>query len=291
MSGKDEEGRRDPAPGHRVEVGDEGIYWDLGESLSYGQYLHLERLLDAQRPLSNSHDEMLFIVMHQASELWLKLCIHELTAGIDHIRRDELGPAFKMLARVARVQSQLTQSWSVLSTMTPADYSAFRNELGRASGFQSLQYRTLEFLVGNKNAKMIEVFRRDPIEYAALERLLRQPSLYDECLRLLSRRGYEIPAEVLDRDFAEPYEPQKQVTAAWLAVYHHSVEQWDLYELAEKLVDLDHNFQLWRYAHLKTVERVIGYRRGTGGSSGVAYLAKALELRFFPELWMVRTSI
>jgi tryptophan 2,3-dioxygenase len=291
VSGPGEVGRRNPALGRSVEVGDEGIHWDLGDSLSYGQYLHLECLLDAQRPLSRSHDEMLFIVMHQASELWMKLCIHELTAALDHVRRDELGPAFKMLARVARVQAQLTHSWTVLSTMTPADYSAFRNELGRSSGFQSLQYRTLEFLIGNKNARMIEVFRRDPVEYAALDQLLRQPSLYDECLRLLQRRGYAIPPEVLDRDFAEPYLPHEQVTAAWLAVYQQAEEQWDLYELAEKLVDLDHNFQLWRYAHLKTVERVIGYRRGTGGSSGVAYLAKALELRFFPELWMVRTSI
>jgi tryptophan 2,3-dioxygenase len=277
--------------GPHVDVSGEGVYWDLGESQSYGQYLGLDRLLDAQRPASGQHDEMLFIVIHQASELWMKLCIHELTAAIDHVRRDVLGPAFKMLARVSRVQAQLTQSWDVLATMTPSEYSSFRATLGRASGFQSYQYRMLEFLIGNKNAAMIEVHRRDPGVYQWLDEALRSPSLYDECLRLLGRRGYAIPAGSLERDWSQPYRASDAVCAAWAEVYRNSREHWDLYELAEKLVDLDHQFQLWRYSHLKTVERIIGYKRGTGGTSGVAYLAKALELRFFPELWTVRTAM
>jgi tryptophan 2,3-dioxygenase len=234
---------------------------------------------------------MLFIIIHQASELWLKLCLHELNAAVDHIRRDDLGPTFKMLSRVSRIQAQLVQSWDVLATLTPAEYSAFRNQLGRASGFQSYQYRALEFIIGNKNAEAIEVHRRDPKAYAALQRALISPSLYDESLRLLSRRGFEIPADYLDRDWSQPYVASKQVTAAWLAVYHSVNENWDLYELAEKLVDLDHKFQTWRFSHMKTVERIIGYKRGTGGTSGVAYLNKALELRFFPELWSVRTAM
>ena len=280
-----------PALGSHVDMAGEGVHWDLRESMSYGDYLGLDKLLDAQRPRSGEHDEMLFIVIHQASELWMKLCIHELEAALDHVRRDVLGPAFKMLARVARVQAQLAQSWDVLATMTPYDYSAFRESLGRSSGFQSYQYRSLEYLIGNKNPAMIEVHRHDPAVYARLHSLLHRPSLYDECLRLLARRGYALPEACLERDWSTPYVAHEAVAAAWLDVYQHPEERWDLYELAEKLVDLDHRFQLWRYAHLKTVERIIGYKRGTGGTSGVAYLAKALELRFFPELWSVRTSM
>jgi tryptophan 2,3-dioxygenase len=279
----------DPKPS--VDLSDEQIHWDLGESRSYGEYLGLAQLLSAQQPVSYAHDEMLFIVIHQASELWFKLCLHELTAALDHIRRDALGPVFKMLTRVSRIQAQLTQSWDVLATMTPADYSAFRNQLGKASGFQSYQNRMLEFILGNKNASTIVVHQRDPQVYAALKRSLNTPSLYDESLRLLSRRGFEIPQEYLDRDFAQPYTPSKQVAAAWLSVYHSKASHWDLYELAEKLVDLDHQFQHWRFSHMKTVERIIGYKRGTGGTSGVAYLTKRLELRFFPELWSIRTSM
>ena len=241
--------------------------------------------------VSYEHDEMLFIIIHQASELWMKLCLHELNAALDHIRRDDLGPSFKMLSRVSRIQAQLDQSWDVLATMTPAEYSAFRNQLGRASGFQSHQYRMLEFIIGNKNADMIAVHKRDPRAYAQLDRALHSPSIYDESLRLLSRRGFEIPQDYLDRDWSQPYQPSKQVAAAWLAVYHSVDDHWDLYELAEKLVDLDHKFQLWRFSHMKTVERIIGYKRGTGGTGGVSYLAKALELKFFPELWSIRTSM
>jgi tryptophan 2,3-dioxygenase len=274
-----------------VDLRDEQVHWDLRDQLSYSQYLHLDQLLAAQHPLSFHHDEMLFIVIHQVSELWMKLCLHELHSTIDCVRRDDLGPTFKMLARVSTIQNQLQQSWDVLATITPSDYSAFRNTLGRSSGFQSPQYRQLEFLIGNKNADSIKVFRADPANHELLERALRAPSLYDEVLRLLSRRGLDVPAEAIDRDFTQPYQPSKQVAAAWLSVYHNSVKDWDLYGLAERLVDLDYKFQLWRFAHVKTVERIIGHKRGTGGTGGVSYLTKALELKFFPELWTIRTSM
>ncbi len=275
----------------RVDLTGEAIHWDLGESLSYGQYLQLDKVLDAQRPLSSEHDEMLFMIVHQAAELWMRLMLHELEAVFTCVRRDELGPSFKLLRRIGRVQSQLLAGWEVLSTLTPADYSAFRNALGRSSGFQSYQYRLLEFRLGNKNAQMIEVHRHDAASYAQLERALHAPSLYDEALRLLSRRGYGISEERLNRDFSEPYQPSKQVAGAWLGVYHNAQKDWDLYELAERLIDLDYQFQLWRFHHLKTVERIIGHKRGTGGTGGVSYLAKALELKFFPELGQVRTSM
>ena len=280
-----------PHPKPFVDLSDERVHWDLTESLSYSQYLNLDKLLDAQHPLSYQHDETLFIVIHQVSELWMKLCLHELSSTVDCVRRDDLGPTFKMLARVSTIQQQLLQSWDVLATITPHDYSAFRNTLGKSSGFQSPQYRMLEFLIGNKNAETINVFRGDPQTYETLERALRAPSLYDEVLRLLSRRGFDLPPEAIDRDFALPYQDNKQVAAAWLSVYHNSVKEWDLYELAERLVDLDYKFQLWRFAHVKTVERIIGNKRGTGGTGGVSYLTKALELKFFPELWTIRTSM
>jgi len=275
----------------RVELADEAVHWDLGSSLSYSEYLQLDKLLDAQKPLSNQHNEMLFIIVHQVSELWMRLMLHELTAALECVRRDDLDPALKMLARISRTQNQLITVWEVLSTMTPFEYTAFRNALGRSSGFQSVQYRLLEFLFGNKNADMVTVHKRDPQAYELLSRALVAPSLYDEVLRLLSRRGYGIPESYLSRDFSEPYQASKQVAGAWLGVYHNADKVWDLYELAERLVDLDHNFQLWRCHHLKTVERIIGYKRGTGGSAGVAYLVKALEHGFFPELLSLRTSI
>ena len=221
----------------------------------------------------------------------MKLVLHELSAIIDCVRRDDLGPTFKMLARVSTIQQQLLQSWDVLATITPSDYSAFRNTLGKSSGFQSCQYRLIEFLIGNKNADMIKVFRNDPESHEQLERALRSPSLYDEVLRLLSRRGFDLPPESVDRDFTQPYQSSKQVAAAWLSVYHNAEKEWELYQLAERLTDLDYKFQLWRFAHVKTVERIIGYKRGTGGTGGVSYLTKALELKFFPELWTIRTSM
>jgi tryptophan 2,3-dioxygenase len=275
----------------KIDLSDEAVHWELGSSLSYGEYLHLGKLLDAQRPLSNENDEMMFIIVHQASELWMRLVLHELDGVFKCVQRDNLGPTFKSLARISRVQTQLIASWDVLSTMTPFDYSAFRNVLGRSSGFQSFQYRMLEFRLGNKNADMVAVHKRDPQAYEALQAALAAPSLYDEVLRLLSRRGYGIPEDYVARDFREPYRASKQVAGAWLGVYHNAEADWDLYELAERLVDLDHKFQLWRFHHLKTVERIIGYKPGTGGTGGVSYLAKALELSFFPELWQVRTSM
>lgn len=275
----------------QVDLSDERIHWDLGASLSYGQYLQLDKVLAAQKPLSAQHDEMLFIIVHQTSELWIRLFLHELNSVLECVRRDDLEPAFKMFSRISRVQTQLIATWDVLATMTPFDYSAFRNALGRSSGFQSHQYRLLEFLLGNKNADMVKVHAHDADVQADLQRALESPSLYDESLRFLSRRGYGIPEDYLARDFSQPYRASKQVAGAWLAVYHNAEKDWDLYELAEKLVDLDHKFQLWRAHHLKTVERIIGYKPGTGGTGGVSYLAKALELKFFPELWTIRTSM
>ena len=280
----------DPGAGS-IDLSDEPVHWDLGSSLSYGQYLQLDKILTAQRPLSTEHDEMLFIIVHQVSELWMRLMRHELGGVMACVRRDDLDPSFKMFGRIARVQSQLLAVWEVLSTMTPFDYSAFRNALGRSSGFQSYQYRLIEFLLGNKTAELIEVHRREPQIYASLQRALAAPSLYDEVLRLLSQRGYGVPQELLARDFSLPYVASKQVTGAWLGVYHNAEKDWDLYELAERLIDLDHRFQLWRFQHMKTVERIIGYKPGTGGTAGVSYLAKALRLRLFPELWEMRTSM
>ena len=285
--------RPPPAEEHvgSVDLRDESVHWSLGDSQSYGEYLHLDQLLSAQRPLTAEHGEMLFIIVHQVSELWMRLLRHELAGIVQCVRRDELEPSFKMFNRIARIQAQLLAVWEVLSTMTPFDYSAFRNTLGRSSGFQSQQYRLLEFVLGNKHADMIEVHQSDPKVYAEFKRALEAPSLYDEVLRLLSRRGYGVPAEVLERDLTQPYEGNKQVTGVWLGVYHNAEKDWDLYELAEQLVDLDYRFQLWRFQHMKTVERIIGYKPGTGGTAGVSYLAKALRLRLYPELWEARTSM
>lgn len=278
------------APKTAVDISDQqAIHWD--QDMSYGQYLALEEVLACQRPQTAEHDEMLFIIIHQASELWLKLCIHEITAAMGHVDADELRPAFKMLARVARVQAQLTQSWEVLSTLTPADYMRFRDALGQSSGFQSYQYRQIEYALGNKNAAMAEVHRGHPQHYARLMETLKSPSFYDRCLMLLARNGFDIPQSHLDRDWSKPYEPSEAVEAAWREIYRNTGKHWELYELAEKLVDLEHHFHQWRFNHMKTVERIIGYKRGTGGTAGVSYLVKALDLRFFPELWTVRTSL
>ncbi|MFM1887092.1 MAG: tryptophan 2,3-dioxygenase [Pseudomonadota bacterium] len=278
-------------PAAQVDLSDEGVHWDLGNSQSYAEYLRLDRLLASQQPLSGEHDEMLFIIVHQVSELWMRLLLHELEAVADHVRRDDLGPSFKLMTRIGHIQQQLLQVWTVLATLTPADYSAFRNVLGRSSGFQSVQYRLLEFALGNRNAAMLRVHERDVVSHARLLKALHAPSLYDEVLRLLSRRGYGVPEPVLGRDLTQAYEADRRVAAAWLGVYHNARKDWDLYELGEKLVDLDHNLQLWRFQHMKTVERIIGHKPGTGGTSGVGYLAKALQLRAFPELWQVRTAL
>lgn len=275
----------------RVDLSGEAVHWDLGSSQSYGEYLQLARLLSAQQPVSGEHDEMMFIIVHQVSELWIRLFLHELEFVRRCVIKDDLDPSFKALQRISKIQSQLFNAWEIMATMTPSDYTLFRNQLGRSSGFQSVQYRLAEFGLGNKNADMIRVHQRNPEDHARLLRALNAPSLYDEVLRLLSRRGYGVPQELLDRDFSQPYVASKAVTGAWLGVYHNADKDWDLYELAEGLVDLDHRFQLWRFQHMKTVERIIGNKPGTGGTSGVSYLAKALELRFFPELWQARTSL
>ncbi len=275
-----------------VDLSDQkNVQWDFREEMSYGGYLDLERVLSAQHPRTEEHDEMLFILIHQISELWMKLSLHELGAALKAVQEDELSRAFKVLSRVKRIQISLKQAWDVLSTMTPADYLSFRDALGSSSGFQSHQYRLLEFSLGNKNRKMMEVHRHTPEIFARLERSLESPSMYDEVLRLLERRGIEIPADRLERDWSLPYEPSPGVEAAWLKVYRDTATHWDLYELAETLVDIEDAFQQWRFRHLKTVERIIGFKRGTGGTSGVSYLSRALDLRFFPELWTLRTSL
>ncbi len=277
--------------GSALDLTTEGVHWDLRETMSYGDYLHLDTLLGCQCPQTDRHDETLFIVIHQASELWMKLCLHEINAAIAQIRKDELGPAFKMMARVARVQANLIQSWEILSTLTPFDYSSFRAALGKSSGFQSFQYRMLEFRLGNKNRDMARVFESNAAVATFVNRALSEPSIYDESLALLARRGFEVPTDKLNRDFAEPYTSDPQVTECWRQVYGDVEKYWDLYELAEKLVDLEYRFHLWRYSHMKTVERIIGAKPGTGGTSGVGYLKRALDLRFYPELWDVRTEI
>jgi len=268
-----------------------GIHWDLERGMSYSQYLQLDKVLTAQKPLSGQHDEMLFIIIHQASELWMKLLLHELLAIRAQVKADDLEPAFKMFARVARAQAQLIQSWDVLGTMTPADYMKFRDSLGQSSGFQSWQYRLIEFMLGNKDERMIAVHADDKPTHSLLRQELATPSLYDEAIRMLARRGFDIPKERTERDWTQPYSAHPAVEAAWLAIYRDSAKHWDLYELAEKLVDLEYRLQQWRYAHLKTVERIIGFKRGTGGSSGVGYLAHVLNKGFFPELVSLRTSI
>lgn len=259
--------------------------------ITYRSYLRLDDLLACQTPLSDAHDELLFISIHQASEIWMKLCLHELRAARAHIAADDVSPALKMLSRVSRIQTQLIQSWEVLSTMTPADYSTMRGSLGSSSGFQSDQYRQIEFLLGNKNPGMIEVHEGDDKIQAQLRADLAAPSLYDETLRLLARKGLAIPAGLLDRDFSQPLAYSEEVEAAWAAVYREPERYWDLYELGEKLVDLEYHFQLWRFGHLKTVERVIGFKSGTGGTAGVPYLARVIEQKFFPELLGVRVRL
>jgi tryptophan 2,3-dioxygenase len=279
----------DSKPLDQREVNEEGIHWD--QDMSYGSYLSLDKLLDSQNLVTGAHDEMMFVIIHQASELWMKLCIHEIGAAMREVENDNLGAVFKMLSRVSRIQGQLRQSWAVLSTMTPADYLAFRDDLGQSSGFQSFQYREIEFALGNKNAALIKVHRKNPERYERLRKVLHAPSFYDLCLRQLGKKGFDIPSDYLDRDWSLPYVPSKVVEAAWARVYSDPAKHWDFYELAEKLIDLEQEFAMWRFSHMKTVERIIGYRQGTGGTSGVAFLEKALKLRFFPELWTVRSEL
>ncbi len=268
-----------------------GAKMDFKESMSYGDYLGLEQILSAQHPLSPNHNEMLFIIQHQTSELWVKLMLHEMQAVRVHLRAGELSPAFKMLARVARIMDQLVHAWDVLATMTPSEYTAIRPYLGASSGFQSHQYRELEFILGNKNAKLLAVHEKNPPAHAILDRELRLPSVYDEAVMLLARGGFSIAPERLQRDWTQSTEHDDSVKAAWLAVYQDPDRHWALYELAEKLVDLETAFRFWRFRHVTTVERIIGFKTGTGGTAGVSYLRKMLDVVLFPELFALRTAL
>lgn len=272
-------------------VHDEGAQLDFSHDMTYGEYLHLDDILHAQHPLSPDHNEMLFIIQHQTSELWMKLMLHEMTAAIRNVANDELQPAFKMLARVGRIMEQLVQAWSVLATMTPPEYSAVRPYLARSSGFQSYQYREIEFRLGNKNAAMLKPHSHRADLLAQVQTAYEAPSLYDEALRLMARQGLPVPQEYVERDWRLPYEVSDGVEAAWLIVYRDPKKYWDLYQLGEKLTDLEDAFRLWRFRHVTTVERIIGFKRGTGGTSGVSYLRKMLDVVLFPELWRLRTDL
>lgn len=269
------------------------IATDFKEKLDYGGYLGLDQLLTAQRPLSNPvhHDELLFIIQHQTSELWMKLVVHELQAAIQAVRIDNLEPAFKILARVKHVLRMLYEQWAVLETLTPSEYVQFRHVLGNASGFQSYQYRQIEFLLGNKDAASIQVFKHKPDIHQTLVDTLKSRSLYDEFLAFLARQNFPVPPDRLDRDFSQPYESSEGVIVVFKSIYDRPHDNWSAYEMAEKLLDLEEQLSLWRYRHMLTVERIIGFKRGTGGSSGVPFLRKAVDIRVFPELWQVRTEI
>ncbi|MBL8361313.1 MAG: tryptophan 2,3-dioxygenase [Rubrivivax sp.] len=285
----------DPAasPARTLEqvVHDERATLDFSHEMSYGDYLHLDAVLNAQAPLSPDHNEMLFIVQHQTSELWMKLMLHELRAAIGALAQDRLPPAFKMLARVSRILEQLVHAWDVLATMTPPEYSAIRPYLAKSSGFQSWQYRCIEFRLGNKNAAMLKPHEHRPDLLAHVQEAYAAPSLYDEALRLLARRGLPVPQSHLERDWTQPYAASTEVEQAWLAVYRNPEANWDLYQLGEELTDLEDAFRLWRFRHVTTVERVIGFKRGTGGTGGVSYLRRMLDVVLFPEIWRLRTDL
>ncbi len=270
---------------------DYGAKLDFSKDMSYGDYLALDTILSAQHPLSPNHNEMLFIVIHQVNELWLKLALHELGAAREQVKADTLSPAFKMTARASKILEQLVNAWGVLATMTPSEYSLFRPYLGNSSGFQSYQYRRLEFVMGNKNEVMMKPHQHRPELYAVLDKELRTPSIYDEALRLMARRGFDLAPEVVERDWTRSYLPHDTVERAWLEVYRDTEKYWDLYELAEELLDLEDLFRQWRFRHLTTVERIIGYKQGTGGTPGVPYLRNMIDVQLFPELWKVRTSL
>lgn len=270
---------------------EKGIHTDFRDKMTYGEYLHLDQLLSSQQRLSGHHDEMLFIIIHQVSELWMKLILHELNTAIERIKKDELPEAFKMLARVSRTQTQIIQAWDVLSTLTPAEYLEFRGELGRASGFQSYQNRLIEFALGYKQPQILKIYEKDSVLTTELEAAYRAPGIYDVAIQALARAGFQINPDLLTRDFSLTYKGDPTVADAWLVVYRNVDDYWDLYQLAEKLVDIEDSHQQWRFRHMKTVERIIGFKTGTGGSSGVNYLKSVLDHRFFPELWDVRTEL
>jgi tryptophan 2,3-dioxygenase len=272
-------------------VAEEKAQLDFSKTMSYGDYLQIDTILSAQHMLSPTHDELLFIIQHQTSELWMKLMLHELTAAMRHIAQDDLPPAFKMLARVSKIMEQLVHAWDVLATMTPPEYTAMRPYLGQSSGFQSFQYRCIEFSLGNKNAAMLKPHAHAPERLALVQAAYEAPSLYDEALQLMARRGIAVPASHLARDWTQPYTASPEVEAAWLQVYRDPKAHWDLYQLAEELTDLEDAFRLWRFRHVTTVERVIGFKRGTGGTGGVSYLRKMLDVVLFPEIWTLRTAL
>ncbi|MCO0597543.1 tryptophan 2,3-dioxygenase [Peribacillus butanolivorans] len=277
-----------PTDKNRLE---EGMVTDFEKDMSYGDYLHLNQILSSQHLLSGHHDEMLFIIIHQTSELWMKLILHELTAATDNIEAGRLEPSFKKLSRVSRIQQQLVQSWNVLSTLTPSDYMEFREKLGNSSGFQSFQNRLIEFAMGQKNTQILTVFRHQPELYETMMVNLNKPSIYDAAIGALAARGLPVDESVLKRDWSETYRINASVESAWLTVYRDVHKYWDLYELAEKLLDIGSQQQFWRFHHMSTVERIIGQRMGTGGSSGVSYLKKVVDQPFFPELWTLRTKL
>lgn len=276
---------------HSYDPASEGAQMSFDGRMSYGDYLSLDAILTAQKPLSAAHDEMLFIIQHQTSELWMKLALHEIGAARASIARDALQPAFKMLARVARIMEQLNSAWDVLRTMTPSDYTTFRDDLGQSSGFQSWQYRLIEFAAGNRNPAMLRPHEHRPDILAKLQAELAQPSLYDVALAALNRAGIAVPADILNRDYSQPWAADPRVSAAWARVYTRPEDHWVLYELAEKLVDFEDYFRRWRFNHVTTVERIIGLKRGTGGTGGVSYLRRMLEIELFPELWHLRTEL
>jgi len=280
-----------PDSGAPEGAGHHGAQLDFSADMSYGDYLHLDAVLSAQHPLSPDHNEMLFIVQHQTSELWMKLMLHELHAAVAAIAADRMAPGFKMLARVSKIMEQLVHAWDVLATMTPPEYSAIRPYLANSSGFQSWQYRCIEFSLGNKNAAMLKPHAHRPDLLAHVEAAYRAPSLYDEALRLLARRGLPVPASHTNRDWTRPYVACDEVEAAWLTVYRAPETHWDLYQLGEELTDLEDAFRLWRFRHVTTVERIIGFKRGTGGTSGVGYLRQMLDVVLFPEIWKLRTDL
>ncbi len=270
---------------------EKSIHTDFSNNMTYGEYLQLDKILASQNRLSDHHDEMLFIIIHQVSELWMKLILHEMNAAIESIEKGELQTSFKQLARVSKTQSQIIQAWDVLSTLTPSEYMEFRGSLGQASGFQSFQYRLIEFALGYKTPHVLKIYEKDKELHRQLQEAFEAPGLYDVAIKALAKAGFAIDPDIVDRDYTIPYEPNQSVKEAWLKVYQDVEQYWDLYQLAEKLVDIEDWLQQWRFRHMKTVERIIGFKMGTGGSSGVNYLKKVLDQRFFPELWDIRTEL
>ncbi|QFG00348.1 tryptophan 2,3-dioxygenase [Psychrobacillus glaciei] len=270
---------------------EKGIYTDFQNDMTYSEYLHLDSILSSQKRLSGHHDEMLFIIIHQVSELWMKLLLHELTSAIQAIQEDKLQAAFKMLARVTKIQTQIIQAWDVLSTLTPAEYLEFRDKLGQSSGFQSFQYRQIEFALGYKTKHILKIYEKDTKLYEQLEKAYNAPSIYDVAIHSLAKAGFDLNPNMVNRDYSVTYGGDETVAMAWKEVYQNVDKYWNLYQLAEKLVDVEDWLQQWRFRHMKTVERIIGFKKGTGGSSGVNYLRQVLDHRFFPELWDLRTSL